>query len=130
VWLTDEAVQAWRAEPRTTPGGPPHYSVRAITTALFLRTTFGLALRQTEGLIGSVIGLLGLDLPVQRRRRARRRRLLTRIGRIGRLAWLILLANGKRDVHDAVASTTGRGRSGRTVIAINTPATPIADDAT
>ncbi len=24
VWFTDEAVQAWRAEPRTTPGGQPH----------------------------------------------------------------------------------------------------------
>jgi IS5 family transposase len=64
VWFTDEAVQAWRAEPRTTPGGQPHYSALAITTALILRTVFGLALRQTEGLIGSVIGLLGLDLAV------------------------------------------------------------------
>ena len=66
VWFTDEAVQAWRAEPRTTPGGRPaallgpgdHHG------ALMLRTVFGLALRQTEGLIGSVIGLLGLDLAV------------------------------------------------------------------
>ena len=58
VWFTDEAVQAWQAEPRTTPGGQPHYSALAITTALMLRTVFGLALRQTEGLIGSVIGLL------------------------------------------------------------------------
>src|SRR4051812_2494240 len=64
VWFTDESVQAWRAEPRTTPGGQPHYSALAITTALTLRTVFGLALRQTEGLIGSVIGLLGLDLAV------------------------------------------------------------------
>src|SRR6202040_3634088 len=40
------------------------YSALAITTALTLRTVFGLALRQTEGLIGSVIGLLGLDLAV------------------------------------------------------------------
>jgi Transposase DDE domain len=64
VWFTDEAVQAWRAEPQTTPGGQPHYSALAITTALMLRTVFGLALRQTEGLIGSVIELLGLDLAV------------------------------------------------------------------
>jgi hypothetical protein len=64
VWFTDEAVQAWRAEPRATPGGQPHYSALAITTALMLRTVFGLALRQTEGLVGSVIGLLGLDLAV------------------------------------------------------------------
>ncbi len=36
----------------------------AILTALTLRAVFRLALRQTEGLIGSVIGLLGLDLAV------------------------------------------------------------------
>src|SRR5580700_10106826 len=51
---TDEAVAAWRAEPRTTPGGQPHYSALAITTALTMRTVFGLALRQTEGLISSI----------------------------------------------------------------------------
>ena len=64
VWFTDEAIAAWRAEPRTTPGGQPHYSALAITTALTMRAVFGLALRQTEGLIGSVIALLGLDLTV------------------------------------------------------------------
>ena len=64
VWFTDAAVQAWQAESRTTPGGQPRYSALAITTALTLRSVFGLALRQTEGLIGSVIGLLGLDLAV------------------------------------------------------------------
>jgi hypothetical protein len=64
VWFTDEAVQAWRAEPRTTRGGPPWYSPLAILTALTLRAVFRLPFRQTEGLIGSVIGLLGLDLAV------------------------------------------------------------------
>src|SRR3954469_20075037 len=64
VWFTDEAVAAWEAEPRTTPGGQPHYSSLAITTALTLKAVFRLALRQTEGLIGSIIYLLGLDLPV------------------------------------------------------------------
>jgi hypothetical protein len=64
VWFTDEAVAAWRAEPRTTPGGQPHYSALAIATALTMRTVFRLGLRQTEGLVGSVIGLLGLDLAV------------------------------------------------------------------
>ena len=62
VWFTDEAIKAWRAQPRTTPGGQPWYSPLAILTALTLRAVFRLALRQTEGLIGSVIGLLGLDL--------------------------------------------------------------------
>jgi hypothetical protein len=64
VWFTDEAIEDWRAAPRTTPGGQPCYSPLAILTALTLRAAFRLALRQTEGLIGSVIGLLGLELRV------------------------------------------------------------------
>ena len=64
VWFTNEAIEAWRAEPRTTRGGQPWYSPLAILTALTLRAVFGLALRQTEGLIGSVIHLLGLTLAV------------------------------------------------------------------
>ena len=64
VWFTDEAIEGWRAPPRRTPGGQPWYSPLAILTALTLRAVFRLALRQTEGLIGSVIGLLGLNLAV------------------------------------------------------------------
>jgi len=60
VWFTDEAIERWRAEPRTTPGGQPAYSSLAILTALTLKAVFRLALRQTEGLIGFIIGLLGL----------------------------------------------------------------------
>ena len=64
VWFTDEAIAAWQATPRTTRGGQPWYSPLAILTALTLRAVFRLALRQTEGLIGSVISLLGLTLAV------------------------------------------------------------------
>jgi hypothetical protein len=64
VWFSEEAIAAWRAEPRTTRGGQPHYSALAIKTALTLRAVFRLALRQTEGLIGSILQLLGLDLAV------------------------------------------------------------------
>ena len=64
VWFTAEAMEAWKAEPRTGRGGQPRYSDLAIATALTLRTVFRLALRQTEGLIGSVLQLLGLNLPV------------------------------------------------------------------
>src|SRR4051794_35608449 len=53
-----------KPRPRITPGGQPHYSDLAITTALTLRAVFRLALRQTEGLIGSILQLLGVDLPV------------------------------------------------------------------
>src|SRR3954464_9665318 len=64
VWFTDEAVEAWEAERRTSRGGQPAYSDLAILTALTFKAVFRLAYRQTEGLIGSVIGLLGLDLAV------------------------------------------------------------------
>ena len=47
------------------PGaGSPTTRALAILTALTLRAVFRLPFRQTEGLIGSVIGLLGLDLAV------------------------------------------------------------------
>jgi Transposase DDE domain len=62
VWFSEAAILAWRAEPRTTRGGQPSYSALAIATALTLRAVFRLALRQTEGLIGSILALLGLDL--------------------------------------------------------------------
>jgi hypothetical protein len=64
VWFTDEAITAWQAVPRTTRGGQPWYSPLAIRTALTLRAVFRLALRQTEGLIRSIISLLGLNLAV------------------------------------------------------------------
>ncbi len=64
VWVSDEAVAAWAAEPRATRGGQPWYSPLAILTALTIRAVFRLAHRQAEGLLGSVIGLLGLALPV------------------------------------------------------------------
>jgi Transposase DDE domain/Bacterial lipid A biosynthesis acyltransferase len=62
VWFTEAAIAAWKAEPRATRGGQPRYSALAITTALTLRAVFRLALRQTEGLIASILRLLGLDL--------------------------------------------------------------------
>ena len=64
VWFSDAAIEGWRAEPRTTPGGQPSYSSLAILTALTLRAVFRMALRQTEGLIGFIVGLLGLTLRV------------------------------------------------------------------
>src|SRR6266446_1213222 len=64
VWFTEAAIAAWKAEPRATRGGQPRYSALAITTALTLRAVFRLALRQTEGLIASLLRLLGLDLAV------------------------------------------------------------------
>jgi len=64
IWFTEEALADWKAPPRTTPGGQRHCSDLAIETALTLRAVFRLALRQTEGLNGSIMRLLEIDLPV------------------------------------------------------------------
>jgi hypothetical protein len=64
IWFTAEALEGWRAEARIGRGGQPRYSDLAIATALTLRAVFRLALRQTEGLIGSILQLLGLALAV------------------------------------------------------------------
>jgi hypothetical protein len=64
IWFTPAAISGWKAQPRTTAGGQRQYSDLAIETALTLRAVFRLALRQSEGLIGSIMGLLKIDLAV------------------------------------------------------------------
>ena len=62
VWFTPDAIAGWKAQPRTTRGGQRHYADLAIETALTLRAVFRLALRQSDGMIGSIMGLLMIDL--------------------------------------------------------------------
>ena len=64
MWVTDEAMAAWAAAPRATPGGQAVYSDSAIQTCLMLRAAFKLALRQAEGLMSSIVELLGCELAV------------------------------------------------------------------
>jgi Transposase DDE domain len=64
LWFTDAAIAAWRAEPRTTPGGQAIYSDMAIETVLMLRLVLHLPLRQTEGFVHSLTDLLGLAIRI------------------------------------------------------------------
>src|SRR3954469_3118057 len=64
VWFSGEVIEAWKASPRTGRGGWPEYSDLAILTGLTLKAVFRLAYRQTEGLVGSGIAWLELDLAV------------------------------------------------------------------
>jgi hypothetical protein len=61
LWFTDEAIAAWRAEPRTTRGGQPHYSALAIANRADFASRVPAGAAADEGLIGSIIRLLGLD---------------------------------------------------------------------
>jgi len=62
LWVTPEVLDGWQAARRTTPGGQSVYSELAIETGMMLHLAFHLALRQTEGLMGSIFGLLGVPL--------------------------------------------------------------------
>ena len=59
VWVSPEAVAGWRA-----PAGRRTFTDAAIAAALTVRAVYHLALRQAEGLIRSIFGLLGIALPV------------------------------------------------------------------
>ncbi|MFT7671353.1 MAG: hypothetical protein ACI8X5_004070 [Planctomycetota bacterium] len=62
VWISPEAIKAWAAKPRWRRGAPRKYSDLAIETALTLRAVFRLPLRQTEGFVRSLLGLMDLAL--------------------------------------------------------------------
>ena len=62
--MDQAALARWQAPRRSTPGGQPRYSERAIGLVLILRLVFHLALRQAEGFARSVLHLLGMALSV------------------------------------------------------------------
>ena len=64
VWVTPEAIAAWAPATTGRRGRPRDYSDVAIEAGLMLRLAFGRPWRQTEGMLGSIMDLLGLDLPV------------------------------------------------------------------
>ncbi|NDV12982.1 IS5 family transposase [Crenobacter caeni] len=62
IWL-DTKLQ-WQAEPSGKPGRSATFSDAAIQFCLSIKCLFGLALRQTIGLVESLIKLAGLDWQV------------------------------------------------------------------
>ena len=104
VWFTAGAIEGWRAEPRATAGGQAWYSPLAILTALTLCAVFRLALRQTEGLIGSVVQLLGLTLAVPDHSTLSRRAATLEVPRPTRLSGG---AAGEREPMHLLVDSTG-----------------------
>ena len=64
LWITEAALAAWHAPATGKRGGQPVYADVAIETGLALRLVFHQPLRQTEGAMRSIVGLLGVDLPI------------------------------------------------------------------
>ena len=62
--FADEVTQGWLNPDKTgKPGASNTYSEQAIAACLSVKIVFGLPLRQAQGFVQSVLGLLGLDLP-------------------------------------------------------------------
>jgi hypothetical protein len=59
LWIEDTALECWQT---CGPGGQPRYSDAAVQASLVLRTAFKLPLRQTEGLLASVLTLMKLTI--------------------------------------------------------------------
>ena len=62
VWLSSEAIAAWTPRRSGRRGGQQRYSDLAIETALTLRLLYHLPLRQAEGFLHALLGMMRLDL--------------------------------------------------------------------
>ena len=66
IWFCEDAVKQWNEpqEEHRKKGRPKLYSDACIHTCQVFRSLFKQALRQTEGLITSIVQLLDLDLKI------------------------------------------------------------------
>ena len=64
IWLEAGAVGRWSAPKRKGRGGQPKYSDFAIETCLTRGLIFHQPLHQTQEFVRSLLGLMGVELPV------------------------------------------------------------------
>ena len=65
LWVSDDVIMAWRSTEKTgKPGRPRTYSDTAVLCMATLKEVYHLPLRASQGLMLSIMKLLGLDLPV------------------------------------------------------------------
>ncbi|WP_247233722.1 IS5 family transposase [Telluribacter sp. SYSU D00476] len=64
LWIDQDTLDHWYYEGPRTAGGLFRYSDQCIQAALSLKAAFGLAFRQTQGLIQSILGIMKKELQV------------------------------------------------------------------
>ena len=62
IWL--DKGMSWFAPHEGRPGRPPVFSDAAIQFCLSIKVLFKLPLRQTAGMVASLLGMAGLDWPI------------------------------------------------------------------
>ena len=119
LWLTPDAIATWAAAGVGRRSGQLQYSDLAIETALTLSLIFHVPLRQTEGCLTSIFGMLGVDLTAPDHttlsRRGQHLALALRRARPGTSLHLIVDSTGLSIVGEgewAAAKHGGRGRRG------------------
>ena len=119
LWLTPDAIATWAAAGVDRRSGQLQYSDLAIETALTLSLIFHVPLRQTEGFLTSIFGMLGVDLTAPDHttfsRRGQHLALALRRARPGTSLHLIVDSTGLSIVGEgawAAATHGGRGRRG------------------
>ena len=119
LWLTPDAIATWSAAGAGKRSGQLQYSDLAIETALTLSLIFHVPLRQTEGFLTSIFGMLGVDLTAPDHttlsRRGQHLALALRRARPGTSLHLIVDSTGLSIVGEgewAAAKHGGRRRRG------------------
>ena len=64
LWLDEETLAQWYYKGPRTRGGLFRYSDQCIQAALAVKAVFGLAFRQTQGLIQSLLAIMKVDIQV------------------------------------------------------------------
>lgn len=64
VWINNDVLDKWGAKPSGKPGAQPIYSDLAIQIVLQIGKIFHQRLRQAEGLLENIFGLMNVKLPV------------------------------------------------------------------
>ena len=65
LWVSEDVIEVWvQAKQTGRKGHPFTYNDTAIECMLILKNVFRLALRQTQGIMSSLMSLIGIELPV------------------------------------------------------------------
>lgn len=64
LWMSDDVIAQWYYKGKKQKGAQFKYSDKCIEACCIVRKVYRLALRQTEGLVKSIIGILKLEIDV------------------------------------------------------------------
>lgn len=64
LWMSDDVIEQWYYKGKKQKGAQFKYSDKCIEACCIVRKVYRLALRQTEGLVESIIGILKLEMDV------------------------------------------------------------------